>query len=107
MTYMTRARRWARYRPFAGRTFTVTILTPSQMTSGLAATTSLLGFQQGSSLLQKALTNLNGGSITAACNQLGAFVNQVRAQTGKQLAPGQATTLIAQATRIMGGLACR
>ena len=58
------------------------------------------------SKLQNALTSVNAGNITDACNQLGAFINEVRAQSGKALTVAQANQLIAAANQIKAVLGC-
>jgi YVTN family beta-propeller protein len=83
-----------------------TVLSPAQAMTNLLAQVMSLGFQQGSSLLKNALSQLGRGNTTAACNQMGAFINQVRAQAGKQLTTAQAAELIQAATDIRGSLAC-
>ena len=45
------------------------------------------------SKLESVQNHLNHGSVGAACNQLGAFLNEVKAQTGKSLTNAQAATL--------------
>jgi len=40
------------------------------------------------------------GNLQAAFDNLGAFLNEVKAQTGKKLSAAQAGLLIAEATRI-------
>jgi probable HAF family extracellular repeat protein len=57
--------------------------TPAAMISALIASVTNFGFQQSVSLLRNALSSLTRGNTTAACNEMGAFVNQVRAQAGK------------------------
>ncbi len=86
--------------------FTVTVLSPSQMTSNLTTTATNLAFQQGVALLQNALNQINLGNTVAACNQLNAFINQVQAQSGLQLTVGQANQLIASANQIRAALGC-
>jgi len=53
-----------------------------------------------------ALNSVNGGHTTAAYGQLGAFVNQVQAQSDKGLTTSQATQLRKAAQLIQTGLAC-
>jgi len=76
------------------------------MTSNLITTVTSLNFQQGASLLKNALSQINAGNNTAACNQLNAFIKQVQAQSGKQLTVGQANQLIASANQIKAALGC-
>jgi hypothetical protein len=56
--------------------------------------------------LQAALSSVNAGNTTAACNQLGVFINEVQAQAGKMLTPSQAQQLQSDATQIQTVLAC-
>ena len=57
--------------------------------------------------LNAVLSSIAAGKATAACMQLGAFINQVRAQAAKdQLSADEAATLITDATRIENGLGC-
>jgi hypothetical protein len=53
-----------------------------------------MDFRQGVNLLENAGRNLRGGNITAACNMLDAFGNQVRAQFEKQLTEAEANELL-------------
>ena len=50
--------------------------------------------------------SLDRGNAKAACNQLGAYVNHVEAQRGKQLSASLAATLLANAERIRAVIAC-
>jgi hypothetical protein len=86
--------------------FLVTILSPAQITSNLISEVAILNFQQGSNLLQNVLSSLSRGNTGAACNKLGAFINQVQAQTGKQLTAVQANQLIYSATDARSALGC-
>jgi len=81
-------------------------LTPAQAISDLINTVTALGFQQAINLLENALNQLNAGHITATCGDLGAFIHQVQAQSGKQLTPDQASSLIASANDIRASLGC-
>ena len=56
---------------------------------------------------QSALDAARKGSIGVACNLLGAFISEVRAQSGKALTIDQANQLILAATRIEGLLLCK
>jgi beta propeller repeat protein len=46
------------------------------------------------------------GDLAAACGLLGAFINEVQAQTGKAITALQANQLIAMATAVKGALGC-
>ena len=87
--------------------FAVTVLTPQQITADLIADVVAFGFQQANNLLQNALKSLNSNNVTAGCNQLDAFINQVGAQTGRALTASQAAALIQSATDAKGALGCR
>ena len=87
--------------------YTIAVLTPTQVTSELISEVVAFGFRQSNSLLQNVIKSLGGNNVGAACNQLGAFINQVQAQSGKALTADEATLLIQQARDAMGGLACR
>jgi hypothetical protein len=55
----------------------------------------------------QALDSANAGDSTAACNRIGAFLNEVRAQTGKAVTVAQATQLTGMALEVRSELACR
>ena len=57
--------------------------------------------------LQGAASALDRGNLQAACGNLGDFLNEVNAQTGRKLTAAQANLLIAEATRIRAVLGCR
>jgi hypothetical protein len=88
--------------------------TPSQMISNL--TTTVMGFNlvQGiaSSLDAKlgaaaaALIAARANDTGTACNQMGAFINAVQAQSGKVLTVAQANQLVAAANQIKAVLGC-
>ena len=86
--------------------FTVTVLSPSQIIAKLIAEVGALNFQQGNNILRNALRSLDRGNTSATCNQLGAFINQVQAQSGRQLTTAEATALIESATAARGALGC-
>lgn len=81
-------------------------LSPSQIVANLIAEIVVLDFQQGSHLLQNVLSRLDAGQTGAACGQLGAFINQVRAQAGKKLTESEAARLIQAAIEAKGLLGC-
>lgn len=78
----------------------------AQMISDLISAVTIVEFKQGIHLLQNALSQVNRGNTGTACNQLGAFINQVQAQAGKQLTSVQAIQLILSATQIRSVLGC-
>ncbi len=83
--------------------------------------TSLIGFVQTLNLshgiansldakLQNALEALdaaNAGATTSACNRMNAFLNHVRAQSGKAITEEQAGQLTASAQQVRAALSCR
>ena len=91
----------------ASATLTVTVLGAQQVIANLTSQAAALGFQQGTNLLQNVLKSLANGNVGAVCNQLGAFINQVRAQTGKSLIAADAASLIQSATAARGALGCQ
>ncbi len=56
--------------------------------------------------LQRVRDAFNAGDSTTACNELGAFSNEARAQSGKGLTADQADQLISAAERIQAVLGC-
>ena len=87
-------------------------LPPVEQINGLVALVQSLGLppETANSLivnLQGAASALDRGNIQAACGNLGAFLNEVKAQEGKKLTAAQAGLLIAEATRIRAVLGCR
>ena len=87
--------------------FTVTVLSPQDVIANLISQVGELDFKQASNLLQNVLRSLDKGNTGAGCNQLGAFINQVQAQSGKKLTVAEATALIQVATDARGALGCQ
>jgi len=88
-------------------TFSVAVfLSPAQMVESLI---DAMGdnLRQAQNLLQKTIASLNKGNINAACGKLGAFINQVQAQSNKSLKAADAATLIGQATAVRAALVCK
>jgi len=88
-------------------TFSVAVfLSPAQMVESLI---DAMGdnLRQAQNLLQKTITSLNKGNINGACGKLGAFINQVQAQSNKSLKAADAATLISQATAVRAALVCK
>jgi len=56
--------------------------------------------------VSQAQAYLAAKDVADACSTLGAFAGEVKAQTGRTIASGQAATLIASARRIQAVLAC-
>ena len=54
-----------------------------------------------------ALDDASAGNHASVCNRMGAFLNEVRAQTGTNLSDAQAAQLTAMAAQIRGVLGCR
>lgn len=57
--------------------------------------------------VQATLAAARPNSVGTACNQLNAFINSVRAQSGKALTVNQGNQLIGAATRMQAVLGCR
>jgi len=87
-------------------TFAVTVLSPEEVVANLIAQVGTMDFQQASSLLQNVLRSIDRDNAGAACNQLGAFINQVQAQSGQQFTADEAAALIQAATAARGALGC-
>ena len=69
----------------------------------------VVGVGPGTSLLDKvsqAMAVLGNGDVRGTCSILGAFVNQVKAQSGRGITPDTAASLVADATRIRAVLGC-
>jgi hypothetical protein len=56
--------------------------------------------------LENAQRNFAAGKLNGACGKLGAFINQVKAQSGKKIAAADADDLIAEAEAVRAGLGC-
>jgi hypothetical protein len=79
---------------------------PSEMFSELIADVTDLHFKQAIGLLTNASQQFDAGNVRPACNDLNAFINQVQAQTGKQLTVSSANGLITAADQIRAALDC-
>ena len=87
--------------------FTVTVRGAADQLASLGQ--AVKGAGPGTSLADKitlAQSYLASGDTTDACSTLTLFINQVKAQSGKSIPAGQATQLIAAATRTRAVLAC-
>jgi Tol biopolymer transport system component len=78
---------------------------------GLGELIDALGLPEGTrnSLTAKvraAIAALDRGNTPASCSSLRALVNQARAQSGKELTPGQADQIISHASRVRALLGC-
>lgn len=93
---------------------TWTILTPAQAIQNLINPVKSFNLQQGieNSLdaklqnAQNALTAAMGGDGVTACNQLGALINEIQAQSGNKLSVAQANELITAINQIKVALGC-
>jgi Thrombospondin type 3 repeat len=84
---------------------------PQQQLADLDAAVRALGLDKGpaNSLLvkvQAASKSILSGQTVDACGQLGAFINEVQAQSGNKIAAAAAASLIAAAQQIRTGLGC-
>jgi len=84
---------------------------PAANIADLQATVAGLGLPKGlttalNAKLQDALNDLNAGDTAGACDSLQAFLNQVKAQTGKGLTSAQAQELTDAASAIRTQLGC-
>jgi len=81
------------------------VLSPAQFAQGVIDATSAMGLTNGTatsltSKLEAYIASTARGDSTAACGQLGAFVNEVNAQSGKQITAADAGILLIDATRL-------
>ena len=53
-----------------------------------------------------ALISMKSGYLTSACNALGAFINEVQAQSGNKISAGQAAQLTSAANNIQRAIGC-
>jgi hypothetical protein len=93
------------------QSFTVTVNGAAAQLSGLVTTVTSYNLSHGLqtslvSQLQAVCADLEANKQTAACGVIGAFLNQVKAQSGKGLTSAQATQLLTDAQRINAVLAC-
>ena len=85
--------------------------TPAEQVADLQDRLAQLGLPRGittalDSKLRAALAALEADEPTGACDSLGAFVNQVRAQSGKKIPAGEASSLTAAAEAVRTDLSC-
>lgn len=91
------------------------LISPSQLLTNLTANISNLNLLSGvaNSLdaklaaVQASLAAAKNNDLNAACNQVGAFIDAVSAQSGKQITTTQASQLIGQANGIRSVLTCQ
>jgi hypothetical protein len=87
------------------------VLSPSQFAQGVIDATSGMGLMPGTatsltSKLEAYIASTARGNGSAACGQLGAFVNYVNAQSGHQISTAGAVLLLADATRLATASGC-
>jgi CSLREA domain-containing protein len=87
--------------------FDITVRSPAEMTANLLNAVNSYGFTQVDRLLRSVLLQISRSNVTAACNQLRAFTNQVNAQAGKTLTAAQVSELTAATSGIQAALGCR
>jgi hypothetical protein len=85
--------------------FTVTVLDAAQVVAAMIE--QLDDFHQGENLLENLLASLDRDNLSAACGQLGAFINAVRAQAGRTLTVEEAEGLEARAVGVRSVLGCQ
>ena len=95
----------------AACTFTVHVKGATEQINDLLALVDSLRLHPGTAnslvvKLQAAARALDRGNIEAACGSLGAFLNEVNAQEGKEVTAAQADLLNDEATRIRAVLGC-
>jgi hypothetical protein len=89
--------------------FTITVLGPSQQVVNLIGLVNSLPSPPGNSLtnkLQNILADINAGNTAGACIKLASFINEVQAQSGKQISTADAAVLIQAAQTVRGALGC-
>ena len=84
---------------------------PAQLIADLQDVVAGFGLSRGltralNGKLEEALAALNAGDITGACGWVGRFLNQVEAETGKELTAPQAQQLTDAANAILALLDC-
>jgi hypothetical protein len=87
------------------------VASPPQLITDLINTIDSFNLQRGianslEAKLNAAQASLAAGNTTAACNQIDALINEVQAQSGKKLTPGQASAIITAAQAIRTALGC-
>jgi Ice-binding-like len=87
------------------------VLSPAQFAQGVIDATSGMGLMSGTadsltSKLEAYIASTARGNGTAACGQLGAFVNYVNAQSGKQITAADATILLTDEARLTTATGC-
>jgi len=90
-------------------TFQIHVNAPAQQMTNETSYITANGLDQGTSLGSKlgaAQVSFQAGDTTTSCNQLNAFKNEIRAQSGKKLTTAQAAQLLADADRIKSSMGC-
>jgi hypothetical protein len=95
--------------------FHVLVQAAAAQVSALIANVQGYNFAQGienslDAKLQNVLAALNaaqGGDVSSVCGQMGAFINETTAQSGKKLTVAQADQLIVAAQRIRAVIGCQ
>jgi len=85
------------------------VLTPADAIERLIAKVRSLNLHKGTensliAKLESAIKSLDKGKDNAAVNKLGAFVNEVEAQSGKKIGADDASDLIADVARIIAAI---
>lgn len=92
----------------ASGSFTVTVRgAPEQLADLLVAVTGVGPGRSLAAKIQAAIAGLSDGAPPVACEPLHAFVQEVRAQSGKSIPADQAASFVEDATRIRAVLGCR
>ena len=91
----------------ASKSFTVTVIGASAQLAKLVAIVNGFGLPKGieTSLLAQ-LSAAGKSNPPASCNQLQAFMNDVKAQSGKALTAAQASQLVSAAQKIFAAFGC-
>jgi hypothetical protein len=95
--------------PSVSQSFTV--LSPAQFALGVIDAISRMGLPSGTSnslisKLQAYVASTSSGNPAAACGQLGAFINNVNAQSGKEVTAADAALLMTDAARLTTASGC-
>ncbi|TLX65734.1 MAG: hypothetical protein E6L02_07495 [Thaumarchaeota archaeon] len=96
------------YRPSSGNSI-LTVLTPTQAMQNLINTVNNMNLKNAETnslnfKIQAAITSLNSGNPTATKNHINAFINEVNAQTQKNITTSQSATLVQAAQNILNSI---
>jgi hypothetical protein len=86
--------------------FTIAVRGASQQINVLAASLAGIGGGSFARQLSSVQQAFSSGRTTAACGALNAFMNHVRAQSGKQVTTAQADQALAAARRVAAVMGC-